>query len=382
MSIDRQSRPGASGKFALLLDGMPGVGKTTIAQHLSRHLPESVIVSSSELRMKHDLRNLLSDSHRARLHEIILKLIDDEVLLSANWLILDVNLMDSASRLRIIERLTSRHVSVCFFHITASEVDIAERTKNKFNTKPMFTRDYLDESDIISFVRNRMEPLQGSERDMLNIYVHYDTSQQAILYDVADDTFLGTAVTLVQLLETQGSRGGVSRVRFFGSPKSLASQVMNYKNSYIGRLRRLVGHQPLIVPSIRAVLFDDEKILLVRRRDNNRWSLPAGGMELDESIYDTLRREVSEETGLQVTDATIVSIHSEPRFKFTNQFGDRYQRLALVFRVNRWSGTLVREMAETIDARFFARNEMPNLSAAHIEAIEDVDTYTGGLQLK
>ena len=44
-------------------------------------------------------------------------------------------------------------------------------------------------------------------------------------------------------------------------------------------------------------------VLLQLRGDFKIWGLPAGGMELDESVWDTLCREVHEETGLTVLRA-------------------------------------------------------------------------------
>ena len=48
-----------------------------------------------------------------------------------------------------------------------------------------------------------------------------------------------------------------------------------------------------VVPSTTAVVTDDQdRIVLIRRRDNDLWALPGGGMELGESIVDTAVREV------------------------------------------------------------------------------------------
>ena len=56
-----------------------------------------------------------------------------------------------------------------------------------------------------------------------------------------------------------------------------------------------------VVPSTTAVVTDDQaRILLIRRRDNDLWALPGGGMELGESIVETAVREVKEETGLNI----------------------------------------------------------------------------------
>lgn len=53
--------------------------------------------------------------------------------------------------------------------------------------------------------------------------------------------------------------------------------------------------------SVAAVITDDQaRALLIQRRDNHRWEAPGGVLELGEAIHDGLRREVREETGLDV----------------------------------------------------------------------------------
>jgi ADP-ribose pyrophosphatase YjhB (NUDIX family) len=61
----------------------------------------------------------------------------------------------------------------------------------------------------------------------------------------------------------------------------------------------------LRVACVGAVVHDDEHRLLMIRRANppgvGTWSLPGGRVEADETDADAVRREVAEETGLQVT---------------------------------------------------------------------------------
>lgn len=53
--------------------------------------------------------------------------------------------------------------------------------------------------------------------------------------------------------------------------------------------------------SQRAVLFGrDDRILVVRRASDGGWELPGGRLDADESTVEGLRREVREETGLDV----------------------------------------------------------------------------------
>jgi 8-oxo-dGTP diphosphatase len=58
------------------------------------------------------------------------------------------------------------------------------------------------------------------------------------------------------------------------------------------------------VPCVGAIVHDDAHRLLMIRRANapsaGRWSLPGGRVERDETDAQALRREVAEETGLDV----------------------------------------------------------------------------------
>ena len=48
--------------------------------------------------------------------------------------------------------------------------------------------------------------------------------------------------------------------------------------------------------------------LLIQRRDNQRWEPPGGVLELGETIPDGLRREVREETGLDVEPVALTGV--------------------------------------------------------------------------
>lgn len=54
---------------------------------------------------------------------------------------------------------------------------------------------------------------------------------------------------------------------------------------------------------------DASRVLLVKRRDNGRWEPPGGVLELDETIQDGLRREVREETGVEVEVGPLTGVY-------------------------------------------------------------------------
>ena len=62
--------------------------------------------------------------------------------------------------------------------------------------------------------------------------------------------------------------------------------------------------------SVSGVITDDHgRALLIQRRDNHHWEPPGGVLELDETIQDGLRREVREETGLDIEPDTLSGIY-------------------------------------------------------------------------
>jgi len=155
-----------------------------------------------------------------------------------------------------------------------------------------------------------------------------------------------------------------------------------YEESYLGQLRSLVGDRKIIITAARGVVRDEGgRILFIRRRDNRLWALPAGSQELDESILDCVKREVWEETGLQVISAKPMAIYSN--LSIRTSFGDPYHLFLVQFMVQEWSGELVKETDETIDARFFPLDEVSKeMAPFYYETLQDIRSYDGGLILK
>ena len=161
---------------------------------------------------------------------------------------------------------------------------------------------------------------------------------------------------------------------------------MSWAESYLGQLRAVAGERTLLFVGARTVVRDDEgRVLLIRRSDNGHWAVPAGAMELGESIADCGVRELYEETGLTAGALTPYALYTGPAYTFTNMYDHTYQLFIVAFRVDGWTGELLRVTDETTDARFYAADELPpTLSPVVHETLADLASFerTGTLVLK
>lgn len=157
----------------------------------------------------------------------------------------------------------------------------------------------------------------------------------------------------------------------------------SFDQSYIGRLRKVIGGEKLIVAGVRAIIQDkDKKILLIHRKDTGRWGMPAGSVELGESVMDALIREVKEETGLNVETAKPFAIYSDPKYSITYPNGDQTQIFAIVFLVDKWTGELIQENDESSACNFFPLEDLPDTHEIYIETLNDLKSYDGQFIVK
>ena len=103
--------------------------------------------------------------------------------------------------------------------------------------------------------------------------------------------------------------------------------------------------------SVAGIVVDDHGCaLLIRRRDNHRWEPPGGVLELGETIRDGLRREVREETGLDIEPSALTGVYKN----MTRAI------IALVFRCKITGGALAASN-EAADFRWATETEVPGL---------------------
>jgi 8-oxo-dGTP diphosphatase len=64
-------------------------------------------------------------------------------------------------------------------------------------------------------------------------------------------------------------------------------------------------------PSAYAIIRHEDQILLLTMRSTGKWFLPGGGSEVAERLEEALRREVREETGLEIDIERFVAFQED-----------------------------------------------------------------------
>ena len=148
---------------------------------------------------------------------------------------------------------------------------------------------------------------------------------------------------------------------------------------YIGNLRRMVGNSKLLVPGVRALIFDEGgRVLLEKQAAFGSWALPHGCVDLGESALGAVRREVEEETGIAILEADLFGIYTDPKYSVTYPNGDQVQTFTIAFLVRRWEGTLTPDGDEVEELGFFPLDALPRpIYPIHQETIDDYQSFDG-----
>lgn len=115
---------------------------------------------------------------------------------------------------------------------------------------------------------------------------------------------------------------------------------------------------------VRAAVFRDGRILLVREREDGRWSLPGGWADVGDSPSQCVEREVREEAGLTVRATRLIAVHDGSR----NGHPPRPFYVYKLFFLCELVGGVLTPSIETDEIAFFAPDELPPLSEGRVTA--------------
>lgn len=117
-----------------------------------------------------------------------------------------------------------------------------------------------------------------------------------------------------------------------------------------------------IVPAANVIVINaDQRILMIKRSDNDNWAVPGGALDLGESLPETAVREVREETGIECEVTGLVGIFTDPKhlIHFTSNDEVR-QEFSVVFTARPLSGEPT-PSSETTEVRWIERDSVSSL---------------------
>lgn len=139
---------------------------------------------------------------------------------------------------------------------------------------------------------------------------------------------------------------------------------------FILKLRERIGHDLLWLPGVTAVVLDEASrhLLLTRRADTGDWHLVSGILEPGEQPVAGIRREIAEETGVEVVVEHMSSCWSgDPVVIPTN--GDRVQFLDLCFRCRYLAGQAHAADEENLEVAWFRLDDLPQMAQLQHERV-------------
>jgi ADP-ribose pyrophosphatase YjhB (NUDIX family) len=113
---------------------------------------------------------------------------------------------------------------------------------------------------------------------------------------------------------------------------------------------------------VRAAVFDDDRILLVKEPDEAGWSVPGGWADVGESPSEAAVRETLEESGYRVRPVRLLAVYER----------DRHGHPPIAYHVYKLvylCELLPEERLTDVDARgvsFFGEGEIPDLSVSRV----------------
>ena len=114
---------------------------------------------------------------------------------------------------------------------------------------------------------------------------------------------------------------------------------------------------------VRAVVFRDGKLLLVKERSDGKWTLPGGWADPCQSPAESVEREVEEESGYLVRAIKLLAVFDRSKHPHEPAFASHVYK---IFFLCELLGGAPADTLETEGCDFFGENEIPPLSLTRV----------------
>lgn len=139
--------------------------------------------------------------------------------------------------------------------------------------------------------------------------------------------------------------------------------------NYIQSLRQYIGHRPILMVGAAALILNKEnRLLLLERSDSSCWGPPGGAVELGEEVEAAARREILEETGLEIGGMELFGVFSGPQLYYRYPNGDEVYNITIIYLTRDWQGEL-RLNDEHTGSGWFTLEEIPDNISPPIQPV-------------
>lgn len=126
---------------------------------------------------------------------------------------------------------------------------------------------------------------------------------------------------------------------------------------------------------VSTIIEDGDKILFGRKKENigpypNTWHFIGGGVNEDESLEEGMKREIREETGIEVEIVEKLGFDEDYE---PNKHGEMMHYVFLFFKTRYVSGTPTAQ-DDIVDLRWFLKSELPveELNAPSVRLLKKI----------
>lgn len=138
---------------------------------------------------------------------------------------------------------------------------------------------------------------------------------------------------------------------------------------FVLALREKVGHAPLWLTGVTAVVTKGDEVLLVKRADNGAWTPVTGIIDPGEQPAVAAAREVLEEADVVAVPVKLAHVDVTSPVTYPN--GDVSQYIDITFRFDYVSGTPFPADGENTEAGWFSLDALPDMRPEMLSRLRD-----------
>jgi ADP-ribose pyrophosphatase YjhB (NUDIX family) len=113
---------------------------------------------------------------------------------------------------------------------------------------------------------------------------------------------------------------------------------------------------------VRGAVFKGNSILMVKERTDQRWSLPGGWVDVNESPSEAVCKEIFEESGFKTNAVKLMAVFDQNKHSHPPQLPHTYK----IFFICELIGGEKTTSIETSEIEFFEKDNLPELSIRRV----------------